>query len=294
MDLNQLNCFIAVAQRLSFTEAAKSLRISQSAVSHNVAELEKELNTKLFVRSRSTVSLTAPGEVLLKEAFEIQSIVGAVKNKIQVMGTGRTGELKVGYAFLPSIQEYLGDFRRFYAEYPHVNVIYNAYDSVSLARKVEDNELDMAFVRLAVISRQSDVEWRALYTEQLHIAVAKGHPLAGRESVAVEEIAGEELMIVNRSSSPGFFDMLQSFFLERGTTPRYNDSSNDIYAAIMLAEMGQGYVLLPGRFKGRVGADVRFVPIRDPDAYHEMGIAWHKKNMNPSRPLFLENLGVGL
>lgn len=294
MDLNQLNCFIAVAQRLSFTEAAKSLRISQSAVSHNVAELEKELDTKLFTRSRSTVALTPPGEVLLKEAFEIQSIVGAVKNKIQVMGTGRTGELKVGYAFVPSVRDYLGEFRRFHTLYPHVNVIYNTYDSISLARMIEDNELDLAFIRLPVISRQSEVEWRPLYTEQLHIAIAGDHPLAKKKSVRMEEIAREELIVMNRSNSPGLFDMVQSFFLARGVTPRYSDTSNDVYTSLMLVEMGLGYVILPGRFKGRVSAEVVFVPIDDKEARHEIGIAWHRTNMNPSRPLFLEMLGVDI
>lgn len=292
MDLNQLNCFIAVAQRLSFTEAAKSLRVSQSAVSHNVAELEKELDTKLFVRSRSTVALTAPGEVLLKEAFEIQSIIGSVKNKIQVMGTGRMGELKIGYTFVPGIAELLGKFKQFHLDYPYVRVIYNTYDPFSLARMLEGNELDLSFGRLAVVSRQDEVEWRQLYTEQLHIAVARDHPFAGMKSVTLTQVAQDELILMNRGANPGLFDMVQSIFLAKGVTPRYNDTSNDIYTSLMMAEIGLGCTILPGRFKYSLNADVSFVPISDKEAYHAIGILWHKTNMNPSRALFLKALGV--
>ena len=71
MDLNQLNSFLAVARTLNFSEAARQNFLSQSTVSRYIGELEKELNVKLFLRSRRDVQLTREGSAFLSYAKEL-------------------------------------------------------------------------------------------------------------------------------------------------------------------------------------------------------------------------------
>lgn len=71
MDIRQLRYFIAVAEHLNFTEAARELFVAQSAVSQQIADLEKKVGVQLFIRNKRSVQLTKAGTVLLKEANDL-------------------------------------------------------------------------------------------------------------------------------------------------------------------------------------------------------------------------------
>jgi DNA-binding transcriptional LysR family regulator len=71
MDIRQLRYFITVAEYLNFTKAANQLYVAQSAISHQIADLEQQLGLKLFIRNKRSVQLTPAGAVFLKEAIEI-------------------------------------------------------------------------------------------------------------------------------------------------------------------------------------------------------------------------------
>ncbi|MCL2492540.1 MAG: LysR family transcriptional regulator, partial [Clostridiales bacterium] len=73
MDTKSLKFFLAVAEHRNFTKASEQLYITQSALSHHIAELEAELNTKLFLRTTRSVSLTPSGEILYRSAKDLIS-----------------------------------------------------------------------------------------------------------------------------------------------------------------------------------------------------------------------------
>ena len=88
MDINQLNCFITVAQTLNFSEAARRNYVSQSTVSRYVSDLEKEFGVQLFTRSHRDVIITSEGKALLPYAIEIvETLEDAIKDCHIVFGT---------------------------------------------------------------------------------------------------------------------------------------------------------------------------------------------------------------
>ena len=96
MDIQQLNCFISVAQTLNFSEAARRNFVSQSTVSRYIGDLEKEFGVQLFTRSHRDVLLTHEGKTLLPYALEMIATLGKAKKVIDKLQNGGTGKLSVG------------------------------------------------------------------------------------------------------------------------------------------------------------------------------------------------------
>ncbi len=96
MDIQQLNCFISVAQTLNFSEAARRNFVSQSTVSRYISDLEKEFGVQLFTRSHRDVLLTHEGKTLLPYALEMIATLGKAKKVIDKLQNGGTGKLSVG------------------------------------------------------------------------------------------------------------------------------------------------------------------------------------------------------
>lgn len=290
MDFNQLNCFIAAAQYLNFTKAAQSLYLSQSSVSHNIAELEKELGTKLFYRTKSSVSLTVVGERLLSDALKLDSNMRSAINQIKMTTQGTTGELSVGYVFEPIAEHSIDNFKQFKKNHPDINVRYRTYNSVNMSRLIVNNELDIGFSRFVTLLERKRLEWRHLYSDPLFAVVSAEHPLADAPALTIEQIAQETILLMSRQENPGMFDMVNHMFLAKGFSPIINDSTNDLFSSVLMARLGLGIVILPGQFKFFQTPDIYFIPLDDENAFHDIGVAWNKSNDNPALKLFLEEL----
>ena len=154
MKLHYLECFIAVAQYLNFTQAAKNLYIAQSAVSHNISELEKELDVKLLLRDKQSVMLTGAGEIFLKEALKITSMTRKAASKTKKIKSGMMGRLHVGFTFVPIINYLVDGFKEFSKKFPDVDIDYNSYDSITMSKMLDSNELDIGFARLITIGKK--------------------------------------------------------------------------------------------------------------------------------------------
>ncbi len=83
MNTTQLRCFLSVAEYLSFARAAEQLNMTQPAITHQISSLEKELDTKLFVRTTRSVTLTGAGQTFLNDANNIIKIEYAAKSRIK-------------------------------------------------------------------------------------------------------------------------------------------------------------------------------------------------------------------
>src|SRR6187399_2164495 len=95
-DVHQLRVFAAVAEHLSFTRAAETLFLTQSAVSHQVAALERQLDTQLFERRGRTTVLTSPGRVLLDRARKVFVALEEAADAVRQAAKPDLGRLRIG------------------------------------------------------------------------------------------------------------------------------------------------------------------------------------------------------
>ncbi|SHJ25939.1 LysR family transcriptional regulator [Parasporobacterium paucivorans] len=294
MDINQLEIFITAAQYLNFTKAAIKLSIVQSAVSYNVATLEDEVGAKLFYRHKNKLTLTTEGESFLRDAYKMTSIAKSSIAKLKTTRLGQLGELHLAFVFPEFIEPFLPELNNFHLTYPDINTHFMQYDSVSVARKLEKEDLDIAFGRKDTFIQSPKLRWKSLYKDPFKLVLNKNHPLAIFDSVTPQMLVNEKILTMNRKANPGMFDMITHLFMSNGIVPLLNDNSNHHYTTLLLASINDGVVIIPYQNIKSINLppDLVLLDIDDPHAQHEIGVAWNEPVENLALSLFLKIFGV--
>lgn len=150
MEFRHLEYFLAVAEELNFTRAARRLHVVQSGVSAAVRALEHELGAPLFERTSKQVALTAAGEALLPEARATLAAAQAARDAVGQVAGGLRGTVRVGTMTSIALIDLPGLFGRFHADHPRVGIRLSASigGTAGLVQGLVDGELDVAFVSL--------------------------------------------------------------------------------------------------------------------------------------------------
>ena len=193
MELRQLKYFVRTAQTLNFSEAARSLYVSQSTLSQQIKMLETELGTVLFQRDSHSASLTQSGAMLLPLAIQTIQDAEACKAQVNDLKEMLTGELNIGvtYSFSHILTETVKNFVK---EYPGVklNIFYRNMAELMEALRHREVDLVLAFKP----GRPYDeIESSNLFSDRLSVIMRKDHALAGRESISLEELDRYRLAI---------------------------------------------------------------------------------------------------
>ena len=139
MNLKQLEYFIAVAELLSFTKAAKKCYISQTAITLQIQSLEKRLGVSLFIRDKHHVELTAAGKVYLNEARAILIRAEEAAKLARTASEGVTGELSVGFIRGYEQSRFSETLRTFREAYPNISLHLIRDNMSALYHHLEDN-----------------------------------------------------------------------------------------------------------------------------------------------------------
>ena len=246
MTVMELRCFIAVAKKLNYVKAAKSLYISQPAVSRHIISLEKELGTPLFHRSRQYVTLTAAGNRFLSEAEDIIERIDLAKYNIQNSTDNEL--LSVGCVSSIQIQGLSQIYREYHKLNPNVTIS-NTEIAVSDYRRVSiGDRLDIAFVpggsSYSAPYSGAALKYQTLYKGCLTCVVRKDHPLSERKSVAINDLSGETLILIDHDHCPPEMDEIQLEIRRNGNNLKYYFSGSSLYTIPMI-EAGLGIAVMP-------------------------------------------------
>lgn len=292
---SKLDVFVTVSQYLNFSEAAAHLHIAQSAVSRNIAELEKELDIKLFDRTRRGCLLTPAGEVFLDEAFKIITLANSVKGKIVNFTAGESGEIVAGYPSELMIDPLVPCLKEFTKNHPNITLHFTTVNSLSVASMLRKGELDVAFGREESFYKREEIEWRKIFVSPLNVVLPEDHPLAGEEKLTLDMLENETLVLLTRAANPGFFDVVQKMFMAKGMTPLLGDSVSDRHSSLLLVRLGKGVTILSKQYMVRHDTPgLVNIPINDEYAHMDIGMAWKKEVVNPTLNQFLKEIDVFL
>lgn len=188
IELRHLRAFVAVAEELNFTRAAKRLFIAQQALSAQIRQLEDRIGAKLLERNTRSVSLTAAGEVLLGQARLLLADADTVVAATRAAGATRT-PLTVGFVAAVNHPEMSHALDRFSESHPEVELMINFGDQLDPTGGLHDGQADVAFVYGPFDHRGLDLA--PLYSEPLGVALAESHHLASAASLTVEDVIAE-------------------------------------------------------------------------------------------------------
>jgi DNA-binding transcriptional LysR family regulator len=188
VELRQLEYFVAVAEEANFTRAAERVHISQSGVSAQIRQLERELGAELFDRSARTVTLTVAGKAALEHARTALAAAGAVGEAVgEVTGLIR-GRLDLGMVIGCTITELFDALASFRRAHPQVELSLQEDNSDRLIEGVRTGALDLALVG-AAHEPPTGLESLITISEPLMAAVPPAHPLAARAAVTLRDLA---------------------------------------------------------------------------------------------------------
>ena len=244
VELRQLEHFVAVVEEGGFTRAAARLHVVQSAVSATIKALERELGAPLLDRSPRRVQLTDAGAALLPRARAALDAARDARDAVAEVRGGLRGTLRIGTMtstrLLP-LPALLGEFHR---RHPGVllRTVVAPSGSAGLVDALLERRLDLAFVSLPG-AHPPGLRLTALARSALDLVVPAGHPLAGRGSVALGELAG--LDFIDSPAGYGTRAVADRAFAAAGVPRRVTIEVPDIATGVDHVRHGLGIALLP-------------------------------------------------
>ncbi|MGW7527826.1 LysR substrate-binding domain-containing protein [Streptomyces sp. NPDC054783] len=268
-------------------------QVVQSALSHRIASLERELGVRLFARSSRRVELTGAGAAFLVGARECLAAADrAVGGAAAAPGVVR-GRLAVGVIVTAAAVDVPELLQRYRARHPEVRVVLRSGRSDEMAAAIRAGELDIAFLGLPEGERPAGVETLVLDHDRHVLVVPAGHRPAGASRVTLAEIAGETFVdFVAGTPARAQSDRA---FGAAGLSRDVAYESGVVELITRLIGRGLGIALLPSAFIRPLADDdpgLVLVPVVDGPRRLEY-LAWSRFNPSPATRAMLEVLGVG-
>jgi len=241
LEIRHLRLVAAIATAGSMTKAAGGLHLTQSALSHQLRDIESRLNTRLFLRVGKRMVLSDAGRRVLAAATRVLDELGRVEEDIRRIATNGEGIIRVatqcntGYHWLPPL---LSAFGR---KHPRV--------SVSIMPDITDRAVEALLegrIDLAILTDDTSdprLRLRRLFPDEMIALVARTHPLAARTSISPRELAAEHLLLY--SSSPDDSFILTRVLAPARLAPVHVSFIMLTEAMIEMARAGLGVAVLP-------------------------------------------------
>lgn len=244
MDLRHLRYFQAVAEELSYSAAARRLRIAQPAISRAIKDLEASLGISVLERSRHHVRLTPAGAVLLRETALLLHGLEETILRVKRAASGEEGELRLGYIGPPT-QPFLGRLLHHYRQrFPRVSVHLEERTPERVWEMVAKGRLSAAITRPVLGHEGLGLKTILLREEPLGVVVRSDHPFAARRSIPWTALHNLPLIVLARREGMGLHDAVLAGCRRAGITPRLSHTPSLVGTVLTYVETGAGIALV--------------------------------------------------
>jgi len=286
MELRHLRYFVAVAEELSFTRAARNLNIAQPPLSQQIRALEAELGVELFLRTHHHVELTAPGRQFLGDARNILLQTDKAVTQVRRAAQGEEGELRLGFVTTAMYEDTVPRLlREFRTRHPTVALHLEQLGTVQQVQALIGRKIDAGFIRPPM--DEARLTLRTVTREALVLALPHNHRLAGSRRVRLLSVAGESWVMVSRETGAGFYQQTFDLCLKAGFTPRVSMEVGEIQTVVGLVEAGFGVALVPASVTNLRRRGAVYVPLASPRSSVEICVAYLRDRQSPVLGNFL-------
>lgn len=286
MELRTLITFLRIAELQSFSKAAEELNYSQAAVTIQIRELEKELNTRLFDRIGKKISLTHQGECFLSHARRIIEEVDNTRAALRE-DPMPSGQLKIGMveslcsALFPNL------LKQYHSLYPQVDILVETASPERLLTMLDHNELDFVYI---LDKQRLSSNWIKVIekTEEIVFVCAATHPLSKRTDLTLNDLIQEGFILTEKNVS--YRHELDQRLLQAGLHIQpYLEIGNTDFILQMIKKQ-QGISFLP-KFTINNNKNLTILPIKNFSLFSWQQVLYHKnKWVNPQMKAFFDLL----
>lgn len=283
--LRQLRFLVALADTGNFSRAAELCHVTQSTLSTGLREMEARLGVQVAERNTHSVMMTAVGQDLAARARDILAQVADLEDRARAEATGGTMALRLGA--IPTIGPFLlpRALPLMRARRPHMQIYLREELTEPLVEGLQDGRLDLLLIALPH-DLPARIETEILFDDGYSLATPRGHPLANLDQVEGPDLAGRELLLLERGHC------LQQHALS--SVPGITLEEDDTFAAtslptlVSMVEEGLGVTLLPdlGTDAGvAAGHELHLARLKGATP-RQVALAWRQSSANA--PLFRE------
>lgn len=286
IELRQLRFLVAVSETGSISSAARTLYMTQPAVTIALRNLEREVGAALLERHRLGVDLTPAGEAFLAKAkLALQEIDDATASARQLAANTQAGELTVG--LLPATMSRLPRalVEAFRAHHPHVQLVFRELTYIGHTRDLINGRVDIAF--LWPPYDEPILRFYTLSEEPRVLGVAECHPLADRDAVALDDILDLRFPGFHAASSGGWFGHWFFDDIRDACAATTRDETTNPFEMGLVVQQGRAIAPAAQSFAQAFPVPgVRWLTLTDaPPA--TLALAWHPRNANPAAQAFI-------
>lgn len=292
MDFRQLRYFVAVAEALSFSEAARRLHVSQPPLSVQIKALEEELGSALLERSRHHVALTPAGELFLEKARAALANLDQAREVVKQVASGEAGEIRVGFtASVPMQDSFPRAVHAFREAHRHARLELVHLSTGQQLQQLEHGEIDVAFLRPSPQFRPPvSITVREVLDDRLVAVLPLAHTLVNarkQDEIDISALSVERFLLFPRGLGCGLFDHVTTLCNRSGFAPNIAQEAREATTIIGLVASGAGVSVLPEIYARTGIPGVAYVPIAGPDAASRILMAHRTEALSPIMKRFV-------
>ncbi|MDA3624219.1 LysR family transcriptional regulator [Saccharopolyspora sp. WRP15-2] len=290
MNWERLRVFAAVAEQSSVTAAAEALHLTRPAVSQHLRKLERETGCRLVEPAGRGIRLTNAGQVLAEAARSVTAAVSAAEHDLADIHQQIIGSLRIG-AVASALRLFVLDaLRALTAEHPRLRPTVRDGEGVDLIPALRLGKLDAVVFESWTgwpARMPAGVELTELLTEDVQLAVAADHPLAERESVRVDELAGLRWASCAPGSEP--HEALVQTLRSRAVDVEVDHCVTDYATMLSIVAAGLAVALVPGIAQRLDEPGVRYLDC-EPRIRRTVAVATLEGRSTPAARAFVSEL----
>ena len=289
MTLNQLKYFIAVVRCLSFTEAAKSLFMTQPALSRQIQAMEAELGTQLFIRDKKTLKLTPGGSALYSKLPDFLRQYEEMMEDARNANRDFEGQLRIGFLDIyDASQLFPPVVEAFQRNHGGIRLTMERFSLGELPERLYEGKLDIICTYGFSLFDKPDLVTVNVQKFDSCVMFNKDHPLANKPDLTMDDLRQERFIQLGSEASQEGYQYIANLISRGGISPevQYVEKNDDV---LLWVEMGCGIAVTSNRTVERHNPKVVIRELNMPEVKgHDVTVAWRRSNYNPAIALFME------
>ena len=262
----ELECFVAVAEELNFSKAARKLNLSQPALSRQIQGLESKLAARLLERNTRAVSLTHAGRLYLGDAKQLLIQFDRAAAVIRRVGAGEPQRLRLAFVGALLDDGLVRLLQTFRVSRPECQIHLVDMAPAEQLAALERGEIDGAFIGAAPAKVSRQIETLVWKSEPLKVVLPEQHALAQGGALKLTRLKTESWVMVSAKSAPGFREHVGVLCRQARLQPRVVQESDRVAAVLTMVAAGQGISLLPASLSRWLSVGVVFKDINEAKA----------------------------
>lgn len=290
ISLFQIHMFIIVCECGSFTKAAQTLNLTQSAISKSISTMEQSLGFPLFIRDNKKISLTSSGQILQKEWTHLIHSFNRSVDQAFLMYKREQYSIQIGEPdSMKTDRDYLPQMERFQTRNRDIKLMFTECPIGELVGKLASNELDVIFtIDYEVPALDSlGLNWAPVADSPcLHIILHREHPLCQQERITLEDVRGEEFIVPTPILHQSYIDYILAVCKPYGFKPKISIAVPNARSMISTLLRTKTGVIIGNRFLYDADSpDLRHYEIEN--TYSRLIVGWKSGSAKPGISEFI-------